>query len=169
VIPSDNLAFHLTARQRRAHRVVGAAMASTAPVGVGGGVVSLVQGFPIGAGWILVGLVDLAYALMFLNYARAVTECTPAGLRARTTRGKVREWPWPQVAAITVDAKRNSPRWGGAIIKHVVVTSTGGDRVRLVTPMCSVGPDEEEFTASVRQIQDYWTAAIEAARTWGSE
>jgi hypothetical protein len=136
-------------------------MASTAPVGVCAGVIFLMHGLPIGAGWILVGLVNLGYALMLLNSARAVTECTPAGLRARTTRGKVREWPWPQVAAITVDVKRNGRR----VIKRVVVTTTGGDRIRLVTPMYSVVPDEEEFTADVRQIQDYWTAAVAAART----
>jgi hypothetical protein len=34
--------------------------------------------------------------------------------------------------------------------------------------MYSVVPDEEEFSADVRQIQDYWTAAVAAARTQGS-
>ena len=160
--PSDHRVFRLTAGQRRTHRVVGAALASAGLAAACVGVVFLVQRDPaIAALPILLGLGNLPYGLIVLGNARAVTECTPAGLRARTTRGKVREWPWPQVAAITVDVKSNGHR----VIKRVMVMTTGGTRVRLVAPLYSDASDEEEFTAVVRQIQDYWSAATTVAGT----
>jgi len=156
VLPGDDLIFRLTARQKRTQRIIAALLAAAAAALAGLGVAA--GKYLIGYLLMLMGAVVLVVAYGCLNNARAVTECTPACLRARTVLGRLREWPWPQVADISVKVFRSRNTYSA-----VVVTTTAGRQTRLVVPVSSiVGP--EEFTASAQQIQDYWRAATPGPR-----
>ena len=152
----DSLTFHSTARQKRTQRIIAAV---SAPTGAAlGGLGIAADKYVIGYVLMLVAAGALLAACMGLNNARAFTECTPGSLRARTVLGRQREWAWPQVADISV--KVVSAR--GGTYSAVVVTTTAGRRIRLAVPTSGI-LTPEEFTASAKQIQDYWRAAAVAA------
>lgn len=157
LLPSgDSLIFHLTARQKRTQRIIAAVSAPTGAALAGLGIAA--DKYVIGYVLMLVAAGALAGACMGLNNARAFTECTPSSLRARTVLGRQREWPWPQVANISV--KEVSGR--GGTYSAVMVTTTAGRRIRFAAPTSGI-LTPEEFTTSAKQIQDYWRAATAAA------
>jgi Bacterial PH domain len=152
----DSLVFHLTARQKRTQRIIAAVSAPTGAALAGLGTAA--DKYVIGYVLMLAAAIALYVVYRGLNNARAFTECTPSSLRARTVLGRLREWPWPQVADISVRVV--SAR--GDTYRTVVVTTTAGRRIRLAAPTSGV-LTPEEFTASAKQIQDYWRAATAAA------
>jgi hypothetical protein len=155
VLSGDSLIFRLTARQKRTQRIIAAVLAPAAAALAGLGIAA--GKYVIGYVLLLAAAGALAGACMGLNNARAFTECTPSRLRARTVLGRLREWPWPQVANISV--KEVSGR--GSTYSAVMVTTAGGRRIRLAAPTSGI-LTPEEFTASAKQIQDYWRAATAA-------
>jgi hypothetical protein len=157
VLPGDTLIFRLTTRQKRTQRIVAAISAPTAAALAGLGIAA--DKYVIGYVLMLAAAGALAAACMGLNNARAFTECTPSSLRARTVLGRLREWPWPQVANISV--KQVSGR--GGTYSAVTVTTTAGRRTRLATPTSGI-LTPEQFRASAQQIQDYWRAATAQSR-----
>jgi hypothetical protein len=152
MLPSDGLIFRLTARQKRTQRVIAAVAAPAAAALAGLGIAA--DKYVIGYVLMLAAAGALAAACTGLNNARAFTECTPTGLRARTVLGRLREWPWPQVANISVKEVTGRP----GPYRAVMVTTTAGRRTRLAVPTSGI-VTPEQFTASAQQIQDYWRAA----------
>lgn len=92
-------------------------------------------------GWALIG------GYFWVMYARAFTECTPAGLRTSGLAG-LRKCAWPQVADIGPD-----PRSPNAFI---VVTKTSGERFWLGAPVSFGVMRDPEFAAKLAQIHEYW-------------
>ena len=154
MLSGDSLVFHLTARQKRTQRIIAAVLAPAALALAGAGIAA--GKYVIGYVLMLAAAGALAAACMGLNNARAFTECTPSSLRARTVLGRLREWPWPQVADISVKEVT-----GRGTYSAVMVTTTAGRRTRLAAPTSGI-VTPEEFTASAKQIQDYWRAATAA-------
>ena len=150
-----SLIFRLSARQKRTQRIIAAVSAPTGAALAGLGIAA--GKYVIGYVLLLAAAGALAAAGMGLNNARAFTECTPSRLRARTVLGRLREWPWPQVANISVKVVTGR----GGTYSAVLVTTTRGRRIRLAAPTSGV-LTPEEFTASAKQIQDYWRAATAA-------
>ena len=139
-------------RQKRIQRIIAAVSAPAAAALAGLGIAA--DKYVIGYVLMLAAAGALAAASMGLNNARAFTECTPTSLRARTVLGRLREWPWPQVADISVKEVRGR----GGTYSAVMVTTTAGRRTRLAVPTSGIVAPEE-FTASAQQIRDYWRAA----------
>ena len=152
MLPGDSLVLRLTARQKRTQRIIAAVSAPAAAALAGLGIAA--DKYVIGYVLMLAAAGALAAACMGLNNARAFTQCTPSSLRARTVLGRLREWPWPQVANIAV--KEVTGR--GGTYSAVMVTTTAERRTRLAAPTSGI-VTPEEFTASAQQIQDYWRAA----------
>ena len=89
--PADDLVYRLTARQKRAQRIVAAVFALVTLVFAAlaaAGVKAGRSGFLF---W-LAAPMTLIFVYMALNNTRLFTECTPAGLRART-----KVWPGAEV------------------------------------------------------------------------
>jgi len=81
---------------------------------------------------------------------RARTKCTVAGLRARTTLGRLIFCTWPEVESIRVEVIE-----GRSKARVLTVRTAGGKRYRIEVPNSDLlSPDE--FATAVRQIQDYW-------------
>jgi hypothetical protein len=97
------------------------------------------------AGWVL------------LRYARAFTECSPAGIRSR---GLTREWQckWEYVREVAVRASTaRSQR-----TYTVILTATDGGRLRLGMPVSGGIMPDPDFTAKVARIRAYWRDAAGA-------
>ena len=99
------------------------------------------------------GLICL-YATM--AYARAFTECTPAGLRTRGL-ARTRECPWADVRALAPHVYRQTTT--------VMVTTAGGTRFRLGVPVTGGVMPDPEFGQRAEQIWRYWQWAAQAAGT----
>lgn len=103
----------------------------------------------IGAG--VAGLICL-YAS--IAYARAFTECTPAGLRTRGLAG-TRTCPWAEVRTIAPRVYRQTTT--------VMVTTVHGTRFRLGVPVTGGVMSDPEFGQRAEQIWQYWQRASQAA------
>ena len=98
------------------------------------------------AGWIL------------LRYSRALTECSPEGIRSRGIR---REWrcDWKHVRELAIRASSN-PR--GPTTYTAVLTTTGGDDLPLGMPVTGGIMPDPDFEDKVRKIRSYWSSAVGA-------
>ena len=150
--PAEGLLYRLTARQKRTQRIVAAVFALVTLV-LAALAASGVKAGRSGFLFLLAAPLTLVFVYMALNNTRLFTECTPAGLRARTRSGRVRKCPWPQVVDIRVKVVS-----GRGSYRKVVVSTTGRRRIHLGLPMDSI-MTAEEFDACVQQIRDYWHAA----------
>jgi hypothetical protein len=109
----------------------------------------LMRGGPL-EGWAVgAGLVALIGAWAYVMYARAWTECTPAGIRTRGLGG-LRQCSWPQVADIAI-----RPGTGTTIR----VTTVGGTQFLLGVPVNGGVMRDPEFVSKLRQIREYWRSA----------
>jgi hypothetical protein len=95
------------------------------------------------------GLGALMGIWAYVMYARASTECTPAGIRTRGLGG-LRQCSWPQVADIAI-----RPGTGTTIR----VTTVSGTRFLLGVPVSGGVMRDPEFGFKLRQIQEYWRSA----------
>jgi hypothetical protein len=142
-----DLRFQPTPRQLRGLRNYALILiAATAVLAL---IASLVRGGPL-AGWAMgAGLGALIGVWAYVMYARASTECTPAGIRTRGLGG-LRQCSWPQVADIAI-----RPGTGTTIR----VTTVGGTRFLLGVPVNGGVMRDPEFGSKLRQIQEYWRSA----------
>jgi hypothetical protein len=146
--PVEALRFSTIPRQLRGLRIfviivaaVAVALAVAAfrtETGLGGRLGAYAVGAAIGA---LVG--GWAYEM----YARAFTECSPARILTRGLAGQ-RQCPWAEVASIM-------PQPYGQTVT-VLVSTTGGTKFRLGTPLAGGAMGDLEFGSKVRKIRDYW-------------
>jgi hypothetical protein len=100
------------------------------------------------------GIAALICLYSWVAYARAFTECTPAGLRTRGLGG-LTECSWPGVSDIVL-------RPHGRTVT-VMVTTTTGTRFRLGVPVDGGVMGDPRFRVKAQQILDYWHSATKEA------
>jgi hypothetical protein len=149
VIERDILIFQLSSHQKRVQRITGVVLLVVAIGLLAGGLAA--RTYPVG--YVLIAVAALVFFGSWLALAniRAMTECNPTGLRARTIYGRLRETPWSRVAGISV---QDLPRGGS---RAVTVTTTKGHQFRLAAPS-DTGRARDEFNATAQQIVEYWQA-----------
>lgn len=108
---------------------------------------SVVGAWALGAG---IGALIGLYA--YIAYARAFTECTPAGLRTRGLGG-LQECPWSGVSDASLRPHGRTAT--------VMVTTTSGTRFRLGVPVDGGVMRDPEFMGKVQQVVEYWHSATE--------
>ena len=143
----QDLRFHATPRELRGLRnFVLILIAATAVFAV---TALLVRRGSLEAWAAGAGLCALIVVWAYVMYARASTECTPAGIRTRGLGGR-RQCSWPQVADIAI-----RPGTGTVIM----VTRVDGTRFLLGVPVNGGVMRDPEFGSKLRQIQEYWRSA----------
>jgi len=104
--------------------------------------------YAAGAG---IGTVTVLWS--YAVYARAFTQCSPAGIRTRGLSGAT-ECPWAQVASIELRPYKQTVT--------VMVTTASGVRFRLGAPVNGGVMGDPEFGSKVEAIQQYWLAVTAA-------
>jgi hypothetical protein len=96
---------------------------------------------------LVAGLGAALGAYSWAAYARAFTECTPAGLRTRGLGG-LRESTWPRITDIGLRP------YGRTVT--IMVTTAGGGRFRLGAPVAGGVMGDPGFARKAEQILAYW-------------
>lgn len=97
------------------------------------------------------GFLELLGIVEYVTFARAFSECTPAGIRTRVFV-RLTAYPWSQVADVSVRQIRTTAK--------VMVTTVDGSRFMLGAPVVDILMVDPEFDSKARQIQAYWWSAV---------
>jgi hypothetical protein len=148
---AEDLIFRLTDRQKRNQRIWSGVLAGSTVILAVLGVVA----DRLVVGWVLLfaAAATLLGSYLCLSNTRGFTECSAAGLRARTQFGRLVTSRWPDVTDVRVHVIHGR----GTVTRLVQVTLAGHHIVKLAVPNSSI-VGETDFAASSGQIIGYWQA-----------